>query len=88
MIEDAAAAAGLVDAIAPEHLQLVGVWAEQLASRVRNAGAIFLGAATPEVFGDYLAGQGATTVHVQCCGGRPHALGRSGKVQRVIAARH
>jgi len=56
VIEDAAVAAGLVDAIAPEHLQLVGAWAEQLESRVRNAGAIFLGAATPEVFGDYLAG--------------------------------
>lgn len=49
-------AARLVDALAPEHLQLVGAWAEPLVARVRNAGAIFLGAATPEVFGDYLAG--------------------------------
>ena len=42
--------------IAPEHLQLVGQEAESLAERVRNSGAIFVGASTPEVFGDYLAG--------------------------------
>ena len=35
--------------------------------------------------GDYLAGQGATGVHVHCRGGQPHAHGRSGKVQRVVA---
>lgn len=45
-----------VERIAPEHLQLVGEEAESLADRVRNAGAIFVGEATPEVFGDYLAG--------------------------------
>jgi histidinol dehydrogenase len=46
----------LVERIAPEHLQLVGKEAEVLALHVRNAGAIFLGASTPEVFGDYVAG--------------------------------
>ena len=46
----------LVERFAPEHLQLVGEKAEALADRVRSAGAIFLGAATPEVFGDYVAG--------------------------------
>ncbi len=46
----------LVETIAPEHLQLVGHEAEVLALHVRNAGAIFLGGATPEVFGDYVAG--------------------------------
>jgi histidinol dehydrogenase len=46
----------LVERIAPEHLQLVGAGAEALAGRVRAAGAIFVGAATPEVFGDYVAG--------------------------------
>lgn len=49
-------AAELVESIAPEHLQLVGAGAEELVDRVDNAGAIFVGAATPEVFGDYLAG--------------------------------
>jgi histidinol dehydrogenase len=49
-------ALGLVEALAPEHLQLVGAGAEALAGEVRSAGAVFLGAATPEVFGDYVAG--------------------------------
>jgi histidinol dehydrogenase len=49
-------AAALVDRIAPEHLQLVGPAAEALAERIANAGAVFLGPATPEVFGDYIAG--------------------------------
>jgi histidinol dehydrogenase len=46
----------LVERLAPEHLQLVGSGAEQLAESVRSAGAVFVGAATPEVFGDYVAG--------------------------------
>ncbi|HVR95662.1 MAG TPA: histidinol dehydrogenase [Thermoanaerobaculia bacterium] len=49
-------ALALVERIAPEHLQLVGEEAEALARRVSAAGAVFLGASTPEVFGDYLAG--------------------------------
>jgi histidinol dehydrogenase len=49
-------AAALVDRIAPEHLQLVGPAAEALAGRIANAGAVFLGPSTPEVFGDYIAG--------------------------------
>ncbi|HSG39282.1 MAG TPA: histidinol dehydrogenase [Thermoanaerobaculia bacterium] len=46
----------LVERIAPEHLQLVGAEAEALSPQVRAAGAIFIGAASPEVFGDYIAG--------------------------------
>jgi histidinol dehydrogenase len=46
----------LVDRIAPEHLQLMGPQAEALADDVREAGAIFLGAATPEAIGDYVGG--------------------------------
>ncbi|MEM9557287.1 MAG: histidinol dehydrogenase [Acidobacteriota bacterium] len=46
----------VADRLAPEHLQLIGAAAEELSPRVRNAGAIFVGAATPVVFGDYLAG--------------------------------
>jgi histidinol dehydrogenase len=46
----------LVDAIAPEHLEIAAAAAEQLARRVRNAGAIFIGAHTPEAIGDYVAG--------------------------------
>jgi histidinol dehydrogenase len=46
----------LVDAIAPEHLEIVAANAEGLVRRIRNAGAIFIGAHTPEAIGDYIAG--------------------------------
>ena len=46
----------LVEAIAPEHLEIAAADAEGLARRVRNAGAIFIGAHTPEAIGDYVAG--------------------------------
>ena len=56
VVEGLEEALDLVEMIAPEHLQLVGHNAEVLALHVRAAGAIFLGGATPEVFGDYVAG--------------------------------
>jgi len=46
----------LVDALAPEHVEIVAADAERLAQGIRNAGAIFLGPHTPEVIGDYVAG--------------------------------
>src|SRR5579863_943796 len=46
----------LTDAIAPEHLEIAAADAERLAARIRNAGAIFIGAHTPEAIGDYVAG--------------------------------
>jgi histidinol dehydrogenase len=46
----------LVDAIAAEHLEIVAADADRLAGRIRNAGAIFIGAHTPEAIGDYVAG--------------------------------
>ena len=46
----------LVDLIAPEHVEFSVDAPEQLADRVRHAGAIFLGRHTPEAIGDYLAG--------------------------------
>jgi histidinol dehydrogenase len=46
----------LVDAIAPEHLEIEAADAERLAGKIRNAGAIFLGAHTPEAIGDYVGG--------------------------------
>jgi histidinol dehydrogenase len=46
----------LVDAIAPEHLEIAFEGGEELASRIRNAGAIFLGPHAPEAIGDYVAG--------------------------------
>ncbi len=49
-------APALIDAIAPEHLQLAVADPDPLATRVRHAGAIFLGALTPEAIGDYVGG--------------------------------
>jgi histidinol dehydrogenase len=46
----------LVDAIAPEHLEIAAADAEALSRRIRNAGAIFIGPYTPEAIGDYVAG--------------------------------
>jgi histidinol dehydrogenase len=51
-----AEAVPLVDTIAPEHLEIASANAEDLASRIRNAGAIFLGPHTPEAIGDYVGG--------------------------------
>jgi histidinol dehydrogenase len=42
--------------IAPEHLELSVADPRALLSRVRHAGAVFLGRHTPEAFGDYCAG--------------------------------
>ena len=49
-------ALGLIDRIAPEHLELAGTRPRDLADRIRNAGAIFIGDYTPEAIGDYVAG--------------------------------
>ncbi len=56
LVEDLEAAAPLVDAVAPEHLEIAAADAERLAGRIRNTGAIFLGGHTPEAIGDYVAG--------------------------------
>jgi histidinol dehydrogenase len=56
VLSDLADAVGLADRIAPEHLELVGADAERMADCIRNAGAIFVGAHTPEAIGDYVAG--------------------------------
>jgi histidinol dehydrogenase len=46
----------LIDAIAPEHIEVMTAGADALAARIRNAGAIFIGAHTPEAIGDYVGG--------------------------------
>ncbi len=50
------AAPPLVDRLAPEHLEIVARDADRLSGLIRNAGAIFLGAHTPEAIGDYVGG--------------------------------
>jgi histidinol dehydrogenase len=49
-------AAPLVDALAPEHLEIATADPEPLFARVRHAGSVFLGRMTPEAVGDYVAG--------------------------------
>lgn len=46
----------LADRVAAEHLEIATRNAEDLSNRIRNAGAIFIGHATPEVIGDYVSG--------------------------------
>jgi histidinol dehydrogenase len=46
----------LVDRIAAEHVELAIEDAEGFLSRMRNAGAVFLGRHTPEAIGDYVGG--------------------------------
>lgn len=56
MTDDIGQAIEVANAYAPEHLSLALSDAEALVPLVRNAGAIFAGAAAAETFGDYLAG--------------------------------
>jgi len=56
MVPRLADAIPLVDRLAPEHLEIVSADADALAAKIRNAGAIFIGAHTPEAIGDYVAG--------------------------------
>ena len=63
-----------VEALAPEHLVLLGEEAERLAPRVRNAGAVFVGRWSPVAAGDYATGAN----HVLPTGGRARAVGGLG----------
>ncbi len=56
LARDADEACALTDEIAPEHLHIATANAEQLAGKIRHAGAIFLGNYTPVALGDYAAG--------------------------------
>ncbi|MEI6099569.1 MAG: histidinol dehydrogenase, partial [Alphaproteobacteria bacterium] len=49
-------AAALSNRIAPEHLELCVAEPESLAQQITHAGAIFMGAWTPEAIGDYVGG--------------------------------
>ena len=46
----------LINSIAPEHLEIMCKNHNSLLKNINNAGAIFLGEYSPEVFGDYCAG--------------------------------
>ena len=72
----------ITNLLAPEHLELQVAEPEALLSRVRHAGAVFLGRYTPEVVGDYVAGPN----HVLPTGGTARfasALGTEDFVKRL-----
>ena len=71
IVDDANAALAVSDAWAPEHLEIQAADAAILARRVRNAGAIFVGAWAPVSLGDYLAGSN----HVLPTGGTARYTG-------------
>jgi histidinol dehydrogenase len=56
IVADLDEAARLSDEIAPEHLELCVADPFGLLTRIRNAGAVFLGNYSPEPLGDYMAG--------------------------------
>jgi histidinol dehydrogenase len=72
--EDVERALAEVEALAPEHLVLLGEEAEQLAGRVRNAGAVFVGHWSAVAAGDYATGGN----HVLPTGGWARAVGGLG----------
>ena len=55
-VRDMDEAVALADRIAPEHLEICTDDADALAQKVSHAGAIFIGAWTPEAIGDYIGG--------------------------------
>lgn len=55
-VADVMQAAPLIDAIAPEHLELCVAEPDALLDKVSHAGAVFLGHHTPEAIGDYVGG--------------------------------
>jgi histidinol dehydrogenase len=55
-VRDLDEAVALSDRIAPEHLELCVTDADDMAAKITHAGAIFIGAWTPEAIGDYIGG--------------------------------
>ena len=56
LVDDIDACLRVIDAWAPEHLEVMTAAARDVAARVRNAGAIFVGPWAPVALGDYVAG--------------------------------
>jgi histidinol dehydrogenase len=56
LVRSLSEAVPLANAIAAEHLEIMTADPEAFSAQIRNAGAIFLGAHTPEAIGDYVGG--------------------------------
>jgi histidinol dehydrogenase len=83
LVDDLAAGLRVVDAYAAEHLEIQTRNARELALRVRNAGAVFVGPYAPVSLGDYCAGSN----HVLPTGGcARHSSGLS--VQSFLRGIH
>ncbi|MFI5957143.1 histidinol dehydrogenase [Cryptosporangium sp. NPDC051539] len=83
LVDDLDAGLRVVDAYAAEHLEIQTAGAREVAARVRNAGAIFVGAWSPVSLGDYCAGSN----HVLPTGGcARHSSGLS--VQTFLKGVH
>jgi histidinol dehydrogenase len=56
IVDNLEQAIALSDRIAPEHLEIACENADEIAANIHHAGAIFIGAWTPEAIGDYIGG--------------------------------
>lgn len=56
LVKDLNVACDLANTIAPEHLELAVSAPFELLTKIKNAGAVFMGHYTPEPVGDYMAG--------------------------------
>lgn len=56
LVKDMNEAIEVSDRVAPEHLEICTTNAQEIAAKVKNAGAIFVGNYSPEPLGDYFAG--------------------------------
>jgi histidinol dehydrogenase len=87
LVADLDEACAIANELAPEHLELMTDEDEGVAGRIREAGAIFFGAHTPEAVGDYFAGPN----HVLPTGGAARfssALGVYDFVKRTSLLRY
>jgi histidinol dehydrogenase len=76
-VTDARAVAEFANALAPEHMQLIGAQMEALAPAIRAAGCLFVGIDSATAFGDYVAGSN----HVLPTGG-------AARFASMLSARH
>ncbi len=83
LVDDMEQGLDVVNAYAAEHLEIHTADASALAARVRNAGAIFVGAYTPVSLGDYCAGSNHVLPTAGCAG---HSSGLS--VRSFLKAVH
>jgi histidinol dehydrogenase len=56
IVADEESAVGLVNLLAPEHVEVLMAEPDAVADAIRNAGALFIGRYSPTVVGDYFAG--------------------------------